>query len=331
MTIRLIATGGTIASVADPHSGAVIPARKAAELLESVPDIEEVGSVELDEVSQVNSWNITPATMLEVARRAQAAALEEKVDGVIVTHGTDTVEETSFLADVTVTSDKPVCFVAAMRAGDEVAADGPRNLLDAAKVSVDPAARGLGAVVVMNDEIHAARWVRKQDTFRTSAFSSPDHGPLGLVTPGSLTLLVRELERWTTRLPGSMDVSVPVVQSYTGMDESLIQTVVEATGARGLVLEGTGLGNVPGAAVDGIRAAVAKGLPVVVATRVPRGGTRAVYGGPGGGLSLRDEGVVGAGQLPAAKARLLLMVLLSQLESLADVKREFATAVAALA
>jgi L-asparaginase len=328
--IRLIATGGTIASATDPESGAVTPALSAAELIGGIPDLEQFGPVEVEEVARVNSWNVSPDKMLEVARRARSALDSDGPDGVVVTHGTDTVEETAFLVDITVPSAKPVCFVAAMRAGDELAADGPRNLLNAAKVAVDPACRGLGTVVVMNDEIHAARWVRKQDTFRTSAFSSLDHAPIGFVTPDSLKLLVPGLERWTVSMPATMDVSVPVVQTYTGMEEHLIEAVLDATDARGLVVEGTGLGNVPEGAVKGIRSALNRGLPVVVATRVPRGGAGAVYGGPGGGSSLRDEGVVNAGHLSAAKARLLLMLLLSE-GSNTDVTRRFAAALTALA
>jgi L-asparaginase len=112
-------------------------------------------------------------------------------------------------------------------------------------------------------------------------------------------------------MPRAFDQHVPVVQTYTGMSPALIETVLDATGAGGLVLEGTGLGNVPGTAMRGIEAALARGLPVVVATRLPGGGTRAVYGGPGGGVTLRDLGVVAARSLPGAKARLLLMAILA--------------------
>jgi L-asparaginase len=316
--IRVIATGGTIASLADPETGAVRPAVSAEDLVATVPGL---GPVDVEEVAHVNGWNVTPATMLEVSRRVSASG-----SGVVVTHGTDTVEETAFFCDLTVESD--VVFAAAMRSGSEIAADGPRNLLCAAQVAESQAARGMGSVLVLNDEIHAARWARKQDSSRVSAFVSPGHGPIGTVVPGSVRIVMRPPVRFHVPLPDALDRPVPVVQTYTGIEEGLIETVLDATGAAGLVLEGTGLGNVPGSAERGIAAALSRGLPVVVATRVPTGGTGAVYGGPGGGVTLRELGVIAAGGLSAAKARLLLMLLLA---SGGDVRSRFEDAVETLA
>jgi L-asparaginase len=313
---RVIATGGTIASLADPETGAVRPAVSAEDLVETVPGL---GPVDVESVAHVNGWNMTPATMLEVARRASAG------DGpVVVTHGTDTIEETAFFCDLTVARD--VAFAAAMRSGGEIAADGPRNLLCAVQVAESDAARGMGAMLVLNDEIHAARWVRKQDSSRVSAMVSPGHGPIGIAVPGSVRVTMPMPRRVQLALPDALP-AVPVVQTYTGLEEHLIETVLDATGAAGLVLEGTGLGNVPGTAERGVAAAVERGLPVVTATRVPTGGTGAVYGGPGGVVTLRDLGVLTAGSLPAAKARLLLMLLIAEG---GDVRSRFEEAVAIL-
>ena len=297
MTVRLIATGGTIASLADPETGAVRPAVSAEDLVAGVPGL---GPVEVESVAHVNGWNVTPQTMLEVARRASAGG------PVVVTHGTDTIEETAFFCDVTVSND--VVFAGAMRNGSEISADGPRNLLCASQVAQE--ARGLGTVLVLNDEIHAARWARKQDSSRVHALRSPGHGPVGIAVPGSVTITMPPPRRFLVPLPDALP-PVPIVQTYTGMEEHLIEAVIDATGAAGLVLEGTGLGNVPGSAERGIAAAVSRGLPVVNATRVPSGGVHAIYGGPGGVVTQRDLGVIGAGGLSAAKARLLLMLLLA--------------------
>jgi L-asparaginase len=315
VTIRVIATGGTIASLADPETGAVRPAVSAADLVATVPGL---GPVEVEEVAHVNGWNVTPATMLEVARRASGG-------GVVVTHGTDTVEETAFFCDVTVESE--VVFAAAMRSGGEVAADGPRNLLCATEVAASDAVRGMGTMLVLNDEIHAARWARKQDSSRLSAMVSPGRGPIGIAVPGSVRVTVRPPRRFLVGLPDALDRPVPIVQTYTGLEEGLIEKVLDATRAAGLVLEGTGLGNVPGSAERGVSAALDRGLPVVVATRVPTGGTNDVYGGPGGGVTLRDMGVLAAGSLSTAKARLLLMLLLAEG---GDVRARFEEAVAVL-
>jgi L-asparaginase len=330
VSIHLIATGGTIASLADPETGAVRPAVSADDLVAGVPGLDAF-EPRVEEVERVNGWNVRPDVMLEVAALAQAALDDDAVDGVVVTHGTDTVEETAFLCDLLVRSDKPVAFAAAMRSGGEIAADGPRNLLNAAYVAADPAARGLGTVLVLNDELHAARWARKQDSFRVSAFQSPGHGPVGFVTPGSVRVLRRPAPGSEVARPPALDRPVPVVQTYTGIEPGLIEAVLDATGAAGLVLEGTGLGNVPGGAEPGIRAALDRGLPVVVATRVPTGGTGAVYGGPGGGVTLRDMGVIAAGGLSAAKARLLLMTLLANGTPPAEVGDRFLAVAGALA
>jgi L-asparaginase len=310
VTVHVIATGGTIASLADPLTGAVRPAVSAEDLVAGVPAIDRF-EPRVEELAHVSGWNVTPEVMLAVAARAQAAADDDAVAGVVVTHGTDTVEETAFLVDLLVRSDKPVAFAAAMRSGGEISADGPRNLLNAAQVAADPAARGLGAVLVLNDEIHAARWVRKQDSFRVSAFTSPGEGPVGFVTPDAVRILRCPPRLPSPPIPEALDRAVPIVQTYSGIEDGLIESVLDATGAAGLVLEGTGLGNVPGTAERGIKAALDRGLPVVVATRVPTGGTGAVYGGPGGGVTLRDLGVIPAGRLSPAKARLLLMTLLA--------------------
>jgi L-asparaginase len=316
VTLRVIATGGTIASLADPETGAVRPAVSAEDLVASVPGI---GEVEVESVAHVNGWNVTPGTMLEVARRATAAG------GAVVTHGTDTIEETAFFCDITVEAD--VVFAAAMRSGGEIAADGPRNLLCATQVAQSDAARGLGSVLVLNDEIHAARWARKQDSSRVSAMVSPGHGPVGIAVPGSVRVTMPRPRRFLVGLPEALDRPVPIIQTYTGLEEGLIETVLDATGAAGLVLEGTGLGNVPGTAERDIRAAVERGLPVVAATRVPTGGTGAIYGGPGGVVTIRDLGAMPAGSLSAAKARLLLMLLLAEG---GDVRSRFEEAVEVL-
>jgi len=313
VSVRVVATGGTIASLADPETGAVRPAVSAADLVATVPGL---GPVEVEEVAHVNGWNVTPQTMLEVAQRAAGG-------GVVVTHGTDTIEETAFFCDLTVESD--VVFAGAMRNGSEISADGPRNLLCASQVAAEP--RGLGTVLVLNDEIHAARWARKQDSSRVHALQSPGHGPVGIAVPGSVTITMPAPRRVLLPLPEALP-PVPIVQTYTGLEEHLIETVLEATGAAGLVVEGTGLGNVPGSAERGIRAAAERGLPVVGATRVPSGGVHAIYGGPGGVVTQREYGVIGAGHLSAAKARLLLMLLLAHG---GDVRARFEEAVATLA
>ena len=330
MTILVVATGGTIASLPDPETGAVRPAVGAEELVAGVPGLAEIDELEVVELDRVNGWNVTPAKMLEVASCLRERLAAPEVRGAVVTHGTDTVEETAFVCDLLVDGDKPVAFAAAMRSGAEVAADGPRNLICAARVAAAEEAAGLGAVLVMNDEVHAARWAVKTDSYRVSAFASPGHGPVGHVTPERLAIRSRP-QRFTIAPPERLGRAVPVVKTFTGMGERLIDAVLADSDAAGLVLEGTGAGNVPGAAVPGISRAIERGLPVVVATRTAGGGTIPIYGGPGGGVTLRELGAAGAGGLTAAKARLLLMVALEDADGEAGALALFRRAAGVLA
>jgi L-asparaginase len=290
-------------------TGAVRPAI-APEDLVRVAALERDLEVEVIEVDRVNGWNVTPDTMLTVVARLDERLADPCVAGAIVTHGTDTVEETAFLAELLVDRAKPVVFAAAMRTGVEVGADGPRNLANAARVAGSAAAAGWGALVVMNDEVHCARWCVKTDSFRPSAFASPGHGPVGFVTPERVRIMPAPA-RFVLQPPRRLDAAVPVVTTYSGMPPTAITSVLEATGALGLVVQGTGAGNVPGSIAPALREAVDAGMVVSIATRVLTGGTVPIYGGPGGGVTLRDAGVVSAGALTAAKARLLLMVALA--------------------
>jgi L-asparaginase len=325
--VRILTTGGTIASLPDPETGAKRPAVSGEELVASVPGLDQVTQVEVEEVASQSSWNLTPTDMLTVSRRAGEALAGPDVDGVVVTHGTDTLEETAFLTDVTLRSDGPVVFVGAMRSPDELSADGPRNLLNAVRVAAAPEARGAGAVVAMNDEIHAARWVRKLDSALASAFRSPRRGPIGRVTPSSLDLPWVPPRGHVVDPPEELTREVAIVSAYPGLPAAAIDAVIDSTGAAGLVLEGTGSGNIPGSAVAGVRRAVEAGLAVVIATRVPGGARGSGYGSPGGGAELRELGAVGAGPLSAGKARLLLMTLLARGASQAEAGREFEAAI----
>lgn len=311
MTVRLLATGGTIASRLDPATGAVVPAVSPEDLLAAVPGLDALGPVEVDEIDRVNGWNVTPATMVRVALAARRALTEDGVDGVVVTHGTDTVEETLYLTDLLAgdaTDRGAIVFACAMRSAGEVGADGPRNLLDAVRTAVDPDARGRGAMLCVNGELHAARWATKTDTTNVSTFRSPAAGPVGTI----------ERDRPRFRLPSpprpatgaDVDTAVALVKAYSGMDDRLLRWLVDVEEVHGIVIEGTGAGNVPGAVVPGIDHAIAAGVPVVLASRCWTGRTVPIYGGPGGGVTLEEHGIVRAGGLNGPKARLALMVAL---------------------
>lgn len=322
MTLRLLTTGGTIASRVDAR-GAAVPALGPDDLIAAVPGLEELGPIASEEIDHVNGWNITPATMVRVAERARAALRAGGVDGVVVTHGTDTIEETLYLVDLLAgeeTARGAITFACALRNASELGADGPRNLLDAARVAADPAARGRGALLVANDEIHAARWVTKTDTTNVATFRSPPAGPVGGMERGR--------PRFTLDSPprpphgADVDLDVALVKAYSGMDDALLRWLVDR-GASGLVIEGTGAGHVPRDAVPGIEHALGRGVPVVLASRCWTGRTVPVYGGPGGGITLDELGVIRSGGLNGPKARLALMVALGLTRDLDGVREWF--------
>jgi L-asparaginase len=328
--LHVVATGGTIASLPDA-AGVVRSVVAIEDLVASVPELAAFDVVSAEEVTRVNGWNVTPDLMLDTARRVATAVADPAVDGVIVTHGTDTIEETAFLTELVVDTMKPIVFCGSLRNGGELSFDGPRNLVNAAAYATSFPARGGGVVLCLNDELHAARWARKLDAVRPNAFGSPDRGPLALFHDQRAIMLLPTLETVSLPLPIALDAPVAQVQTYTGMETGVIEAVLAATEARGLVLEGTGAGNIPGSVEPDVEAALGRGLPVVLATRTVTGGIGSHYGGQGGGVSLRELGVIEAGGLTAAKARLLLMCLLATESDPATVCSSFVDIVAVLA
>ena len=327
MTIRILATGGTIASRLDPATGAVVPAVSPEDLVAAVAGIEEHGPVEVEELARVNGWNVTPDVMVNVAERARAA-LAEGVDGVVITHGTDTTEETLYLVDLLAgdaTDAGGIVVACAMRSAGEVGADGPRNLLNAARIATHPDTRGRGALLSVNDEIHAARWVTKTDTTNVSTFRSPPPGaPVGRVVAGA-----PRYDRDSPPRPphgDRIEPAVALVKAYTGMDGALLRWLVDEQQIRGLVVEGTGAGNVPGPVAEGIDHALANDVAVVIASRCWTGRPEPIYGGPGGGVTLAERGVIRSNGLNGPKARLALMVALGCCDDHDELERWFADA-----
>ncbi|AGP36654.1 asparaginase [Sorangium cellulosum] len=306
--LHLVTTGGTIASRVDPQTGAAVPAVRAEELVAGVPALGRVAEIAVTELCLESSWNLGPDRIAEVARAARALQADPEVAGVVVTHGTDTLEETAFGLDLLLDGDTPVVLTGAMRDASTAGADGPRNLVSAARVAVAPAARGLGVLVAMNDEIHAARWVMKTHTTAFGTFASPGAGPLGAVDGEGVRVFARPAR--TPQLPlASPEPRVYLVKVASGMDDLLLRALLDAR-ARGVVIEGSGAGNVCGSWEGAIAALVQAGIPVVLSSRCPGGRVTPTYGAPGGGRRLEGLGVIAAGALSGPKARLALMFAL---------------------
>jgi L-asparaginase len=317
--IALLFTGGTISMRIDPQSGAAVPALDAGDILDTVPTIGRVAPIAVDDFTRLPGPHITPAHMWALAERLAMWLARPDCDGVVVTHGTDTIEETAFFLDVVLDSDKPVVLVGAMRTISDPSWDGPGNLLAAARTAASPASRQRGVLVVMDDQILAAREVRKVHTEASASFATPEFGPLGVVDAGHVIYRRAAQVRSDWRAPDApaglkvarIDPRVELVQVYTGMTDLFIRAVINS-GARGLALVAFGRGNVPPAIMPALTEAVSQGLMVTASTRCVAGRVRPRYGYEGGGLRLEQAGVLLAGDLSGAKARLLQMVALAQ-------------------
>ena len=321
--VAVIGTGGTIASRYDPALGRKIAVRSGEELLRMLPDLGGVAEIAVDDFVTMGSFQMTAAVAFGLAQRIDEWVRRPGVAGVVVTHGTDTMEETAYLADLVVAGDRPIVFTGAQRSSDEPDTDGPRNLMNAIRAAAAPATAGLGAVICFNDELHAARDVTKLHSSALQTFQSPDHGRLGVVD-GERVVIDRRPPRRRHYPVTRLEERVDLVKLALGADARHLDASV-AAGAMGIVLEAFGLGNATIAVVDGVRRAVSAGVPVVVTSRCLAGRARPVYGGGGGGRDLEDAGAIFAGDLRAVKARILLMVLLADGPTLPELKARLAT------
>jgi L-asparaginase len=320
--VAVFTLGGTIAMRA-AAGGGVTPALSAADLLAGVPGLDDVG-VELRVRDVVNKpgASLSFGDLFGLAE-AIGIVLEEGCAGAVVVQGTDTIEETAYLLDLLVGGDAPVVVTGAMRNPSLAGADGPANILAAIRVAVSGSAREQGCLVVMNDQIHAARWVAKAHTASPAAFVSPGFGPLGYLAEGQVCMPVRLRERSPlfSPVPGQ-PVRVGLVTIALGDDGTLIDAVADHVD--GLVVAAFGAGHVPAGSVTTL-AKLAARIPVVLGSRTGAGPVHhRTYGFPGSETDLLARGLISAGYLAPLKARLLLHLLLASGADGARIRRTFA-------
>jgi len=305
--VAVFALGGTIASSAGPGEAATVQLT-GPDLIRGLPEAAAMADLSVHSVAMVPSGDLRLPDLLGLVPQV-AKAVESGVDGVVVTQGTDTLEETSYAFELLTALDAPVVFTGAMRNSSLPGSDGPANLLAAIAVAASPQARGLGTVVVFNDEIHASRHVRKRHTSSTATFGSPLTGPLGYVTEGRVRVLLRPNGRLHVRVPpGGPDVRVAQVAVSFDDDGGLIEAV-PSLGYRGLVLAAFGGGHVPSWTVP-ILVRVASQIPVVLASRTAAGeGLTGTYAYPGSETDLISHGLIPGGSLDATHAGVLLRLL----------------------
>lgn len=286
--ILVLTTGGTIACTTGPD-GALIPTVSGRELVAAVADrFDPAATVfEVRELTRLDSSSITLADVDDIIAAVHRGLEDPGVTGVVVTHGTDSLEDTAIAVDVFHSDPRPVVFTGAMRPFDHPAPDGPDNLFDAAVIAADPSARDLGALVVFGHAVLPARGAGKRHTAELTAFSST--APEDAVRPAPLP--VRPLA----------DVDVAVLAASPGADSRRVPA-----DADGLVVEALGAGNVGAALGHALGTVLDAGVPVVISTRVPEGEVRGTYGGAGGGATLAAKGALGSGYLRSGQARMLL-------------------------
>lgn len=308
-TVVIITTGGTIAMKYDPVVDGLVPAVSGEDLIKAVPPLKDVAEVEVVEYSNVPSGYMTPQMMFEIAHMADEFCLRQEVAGVVVTHGTDTIEETAYMLGLVCKTNKPVCICGAMRGATDMGYDGPANILAAVKVAASPEACGKGALLVMDDEIHAATEVTKTHSTSCATFASPGWGPIGHVYE-DMVVFRRQPMNLQKLQPEALTEDVYLLKSYAGMDEFLFKCLADKP-IKGLVVEALGCGNVPLPVKAGIEYVAAKGIPVVLATRVYSGRVAPVYSYEGSANSMKASKIILAGELSGQKARLKLMLALS--------------------
>jgi L-asparaginase len=308
-TVAFIATGGTIAMKIDPVKKAPVPAISGDDLLATVPEIANYATIEVNNLSNVPSDYMDPPRWMALTRAVQVALDKPETAGVIVSHGTDTLEETAFWLDLTVKSSKPVVLIGAQRNASSSDFDGPRNLLNAARIAVDSKSVGKGVMLAMNNQINSARYVTKTHTGNVETFNSGQFGIMGEAYSDRIMYAYTPVRRQYIPIVSSVMPQVDIVPMYGGADGAALRSAVDR-GAKGIVVQALGMGNMNESMFEGVKYALSKSVPVVIATRVHNGRVLANYGFIGGGKTTFDAGAVMADDLSPAKARIMLMLML---------------------
>ncbi len=305
--IHILATGGTIAST---ESGMLT----AEELISAVPELADVASISVENFSSIGSSRMTPELQLRLAQRVNELFAEEEIAGVVITHGTDSLEETAFFVDLLVADSRPVVFTAAQRSPRRVDTDGPRNLLNAALIVADDRSVDRGVMITLNDDIHTARFARKTHTTAVEAFQSVGSGKMGSLDEQHVYFTASKPPRINLKTT-EVNSRVDLIRLVAGSDGTLVRAAV-AAGARGIVLEVFGRGNVPPLVTEALREAVAAGVIVVFTSRTGDGRI-VIY------PEFSELGIVNGENLDGLKARMLLIAALGQSSSRDEIQDFF--------
>lgn len=319
--ILVVFAGGTFSMKIDEETGGAIPFFKGEQLLELIPEAKNTANLTVYDFGMYPGPHMTPELMFDLSEKIRSLLTNNVYDGVVVTHGTDTLEETAYLLDLTIKTDIPIVVIGAMKTSSEPDWDGPKNLIDAIRIISSPYSRGMGVLVCLSGEINAASEVTKTHTDDIETFHSLDFGALGFVDRDKVFFnrAPRHLEILSS--PG-INSNVDLVKAYAGVDNKFVKFSVDS-GVDGLVIEAMGVGNVPPKMFSGIEYAISKNIPVVLTSRCPAGDTLDIYSYPGAGKWLKQAGVIFTHYLNGQKARIKLMLALGLTNDVDEIRKLF--------
>lgn len=320
--IAVIFTGGTISMTINQDTKAATPSLSSGDIMSLVQNIKDIVDLELIDFSAIPGPHMTPEKMMELKAVISEKIAQPDIDGVVVTHGTDNLEETAYLLDLSLNVDKPIVMTGSMRNASELGYDGPSNLASAILTAMDENSYDRGVLVVLNDDINAACEVTKTHTMALDTFKSSGLGPIGIVDSNDVIYYRKQMFKRAIIETNQIEPDVALLKSAAGMDSKILDFLVESK-TKGIVIEAMGRGNLPPSMLPGIENAIKNNIPVVLVSRNPRGRVSPSYGYPGGGLTLLNSGVIFASNINGQKARIALMLALTKTNNMEELKQYF--------
>ena len=316
--IAVVFNGGTISMKVDGRIKAAVPSLTGEEIMTMVTGIEDYAEIESYNFSSLPSPHMTPNLMFELSKFVNELLERDDIDGVVITHGTDTLEETAYMLDLTLDSSKPVVITGAMRSSSELGYDGPFNLATSICTAASEKAVGRGVLVCFNGELNSAREVTKTNSMALNAFRTPNFGPIGIVDNDNV-IFYRKCKKGQHVKIDNIKGDVALIKCVSGSDYSFIDFAIEK-GYIGIVIEALGRGNIPPQMVPGVERAIKRNIPVVIVSRCFEGRVFDSYGYEGGGKDLRNRGAIFGDTMQGQKARIKLMVALSYTNEYSAIK-----------
>lgn len=318
--VCIIFTGGTISMTVDENIGAAIPTLSGEQILSMVSNIDKLADIEVINFCEIPGPHMSIDKLLELKKLIKDTLDRQDITGVIVTHGTDTLEETAYFLDLTLRHHKPIVMVGAMRNSSELGYDGSSNLAAAVCTAISPKAIDKGVLVVLNNEVNIAAEVTKTNTLSLNTFQSP-YGPLGIIDTNDL-IVYRNIAYRQHIDTDEVEHKVDLIKAALDMDDRFIRFSVDS-GAKGIVIEALGRGNLTIKMLEGVKYALSKGVVVVIVSRCSSGRVFESYGYEGGGKELSDLGAIMGGEMRGPKARIKLMLALAKTTNLDQIRTLF--------